>query len=128
MNDVTDVLVEVERLQWFFQLTFKDKEENKLRESILARPPISCNYEYNPRTFVTNLCSVHPSMADLAFHLKLKFCAGCEIRLSREMYDEIKQLSSIQSNLLGRQKLCPPKRHVDKGFSFTELLSSLQLI
>jgi|SRR5580692_1921987 hypothetical protein len=128
MNDVTDVLVEVKRLQWFFRLTFKDKEENKLRESILACPPISCNYEYNPRTFVTELCSVHPCTSALAFHLKLKFCAGCEIRLSRKTYDELKQLSNIQSNLLGRQRLCPPKRHVDKGFSFTELLASLKLI
>lgn len=128
MNDVTDVLVEVKRLQWFFQLTFKDKEENKLRESILARPPISCNYEYNPKTLVTELCSVSPCTSALAFHLRLKFCVGCKIRLSRKTYDELEQLSNIQSSLLGRQRLCPPKRDVDKSFSFTELLASLRLV
>jgi hypothetical protein len=123
-----DVLVEAKLLQCFFQRTFKDKEENKLRESLLELPPVSCNYEYNTRTLLTELCSVHSSTKDLAFHLQLKFCPGCEIRLSRKTYDELKRLSKIQSNLLGYQKRCPPKRPVDEGYSVTRFLSSMHLV
>ncbi len=127
---MADVLVSAKRLQTFFNAAvhLQNQQETQVREQLLQEIPVSCNYEYHPKTLVTELCAFHPSTKDLAFHLKLKFCVGCEIRLTQSFYNRLKVLRNIQSSLLGRRRLRPPLRLADDGFSVVRLLAGLKLI
>ncbi len=122
---MTDVLVEAKLLQSFFKLNWAFWEDN-IRESLLECLPVACNYEYNSTTLVTELCAFHSSKHSLAFHLTLKFCEGCEIRLSALYYNNLKK-SCNDVKLLPRRRFHLRKRPAE-DFSMIQLLTYLKLI
>jgi len=127
-KESTDIIVSAESLRAFFTPTSNEGEENAIRERHLRHIPVSCNYEYNPATLVTELCTFHPAKRSLAFHLQLKLCAGSEIRLTQAYYSRLKNLCNTQSQPSGYNKRLPPSRPVDKGYTLVHLLLALRLV
>ncbi len=106
---MTDVVVNARSLKRFFhEYEFDNKDEKAVREDLLKYIPVACNYYFDRATLIAEPCCIfHPAKMNMKFQLSLRFCAGCEIQLSREYYEQLRYLGVIQKTLLGWDKNRP---------------------
>ncbi len=102
---MSDVLINAKSLKLFFLgYKFDNNKENKICQGLLEYVPISCHYEFNPETMVSELTSSKPAIYPLSYHMQVIFCDRCEIRVSLKYYNSLGSLANIQSKLLGFER------------------------
>ena len=78
----------------------KHRNNSKIIE-ILEHLPVACNYMFDPTNFVTEtdiFAVYNHAKRPLYFHLGvLRFCPGCKIVLSKELYEKIIELENSKS-------------------------------
>jgi hypothetical protein len=112
------IALDAKRLQqFFFRYTFHNKSEQFIRNKLLKTVPEACNYKYDPYTWIAEVCSWHSTTKCLAAHLILRFCPGCQCKVTMEFYEQLKFLGKVQGLLLGwkeaRARPPPIARHND---------------
>ncbi len=102
------VIVNAKRLQDFlYKYKFDDENENYVLKEILEYIPLSCNYAFNSRTLVAEVCSFscfHACTKNLQFHLQFKFCFGCKLKIHADFYYRLSFLGKIHGILLKLDK------------------------
>ncbi len=78
--------------QFFFENRFND---DGTRDELLSYIPVACNYWF-----------WHPTEQPLSDHLKLRFCDGCNMIVTTEYYDRLREFSQINKDNSNRTGYC----------------------